>query len=91
MLPLNHGATFYFEPSFYRNPQDKKDSQRVKKLFLEASNELIHKRAFFERPYPLWTQEVYTRAPPYHGKIKEIKRIVDPHNIMNPGNLVLEH
>ena len=89
LLPLNHGATFYFEPSFYRDPHDKSDSQKVEKLFLEASNKLIHQGAFFDRPYPLWAEGVYSQAPIYHKKIKEIKEMVDPNNIMNPGKLAL--
>jgi hypothetical protein len=90
ILPLNHGATFYFEPGFYRDPQDEKDSQSVRELFLEASTRLIHQGAFFDRPYPLWAKEVYARASHYHSKIKEIKKMIDPNNIMNPGKLALE-
>jgi hypothetical protein len=90
ILPLNHGATFYFEPGFYRNPQDEGESKRVERLFLETSSQLISQGAFFDRPYPLWANEVYARASHYHGKIKEIKEMVDPHNIMNPGKLALE-
>jgi FAD/FMN-containing dehydrogenase len=89
LLPLNHGATFYFEPSFYRNPENKSETQKVGKLFLEAGKELIQQGAFFDRPYPLWAETVYSRAPVYHEKIREIKRMVDPNNIMNPGKLAL--
>ena len=89
MLPLNHGATFYFEPSFYRNPLDSAGSQKVENLFKEASSELISRGAFFDRPYPLWSEMVYGRAPTYHQKIREIKGMVDSNNIMNPGKLGL--
>ncbi|MCK5010657.1 MAG: FAD-binding oxidoreductase [Deltaproteobacteria bacterium] len=34
-------------------------------------------------------KEVYARASHYHGKIKEVKEMFDPHNIMNPGKLAL--
>jgi len=83
ILSLNHGATFYFEPSFYRDPNDGEESQSVEKLFLEVSSRLIHEGAFFDRPYPLWAKN-------YHSKVKGIKKVVDPKNIMNPGKLAFE-
>ncbi|KPJ58446.1 MAG: hypothetical protein AMJ42_03260 [Deltaproteobacteria bacterium DG_8] len=90
MLPLNHGATFYFEPSFYRDLKDGEESQSVEKLFLEVSSRLIHEGAFFDRPYPLWAKKVYAHASYYHSKVKEIKKVIDPNNIMNPGKLAFE-
>lgn len=89
LLPLNHGATFYFEPSFYRDPFNMEESQKVKVLFMEASTQLIKSGAYFDRPYPLWAKEVYHKAPAYHQKIREIKRLFDPKNILNPGKLGL--
>ena len=89
MLPLNHGGTFYFEPGFYRNPQDKNESSTMEKLFLEAGDALIDRGAFFDRPYPLWAEKVYARAQAYHKKIKDIKEMADPQHILNPGKLAL--
>ena len=89
LLPLNHGATFYFEPSFYRNPHDQSESKQVRQLFIETSGELIRQGAYFDRPYPLWAHEVYAHAPEYHRKVQEIKKMIDPGNIMNPGKLAL--
>ena len=89
ILPLHHGATFYFEPGFYRDPHNAGETEKVEGLFKEASRELIQKGAFFDRPYPLWAEEVYAQAQEYHRRIREIKRMVDPKNIMNPGKLAL--
>ena len=77
ILPLNHGAPFYFEPGFYRDPRDEGENQSVDKLFLETSSRLIARGAFFDRPYPLWAQEVCTRASRYRSKIQEIKKMRD--------------
>jgi hypothetical protein len=89
ILPLNHGATFYFEPSFYRDPEDEKESRAAESLFLEASSRLMGDGAYFDRPYPLWAEAVYSGAPAYHKKVQEIKEAIDPKNIMNPGKLAL--
>jgi hypothetical protein len=89
LLPLHHGATFYFEPSFYQDPCDPEKRESVERLFKEASSQLIQQGTFFDRPYPLWAKEVYAHAPEYHKTLGEIKRMVDPKNIMNPGKLAL--
>jgi hypothetical protein len=90
VLPLNRGGTFYFEPSFYRNPDDPEESRKVEKLFLELSNELISQGGFFDRPYPLWAEKVYAKASTYHKKMRDMKQMIDPKNIMNPGKLAME-
>jgi hypothetical protein len=78
----------YYQYSFARNPADAEETERVKEMFYEASENLISSGAFFSRPYGRWAEMVYARAGTYHTMIKEFKQIVDPNNIMNPGKLL---
>jgi glycolate oxidase len=74
--------------SFARNPADSGETERVKEMFYEASENLISSGSFFSRPYGRWAEMVYARAGTYHTIIKEFKQMVDPNNIMNPEKLL---
>ena len=43
--------------------------------------------AFFDRPYGPWAQMMYDRSGVYARKLQDLKRELDPNNIMNPGRL----
>jgi FAD/FMN-containing dehydrogenase len=51
------------------------------------SEKLINDGAFFSRPYGPWADMVYCRTTTYTAKLKELKQIFDPNNILNPGKL----
>jgi len=89
IMPLNFGGSYYFEPNLYHNPDDKEERDVAYKLFMEISRSLIHAGGFFPRPYPLWADEVFFRLGAYHRKIKMVKAMLDPNNVMNPGKLAL--
>ena len=89
MMPLNFGGSYYFEPSVYHDPADEKQTREAKQVFKQISTTLINAGGFFPRPYPMWAEAVYSRMGAYHRKIKMLKDLYDPNNIMNPGKLAL--
>lgn len=88
LSPVEIGRV-YCQYSFQRDPKDPEDSRRVRKLFYEAGDHLMRKKAFFAWPYEPWAELVYNRAEKYHLLTEKFKKIVDPNNIMNPGKLAL--
>jgi FAD/FMN-containing dehydrogenase len=89
IMPLNFGGSYYFEPSVYYDPADEQQTKKAKQLFKHISETLIRAGGFFPRPYPMWAEAVYSRMGAYHRKIKMLKDLYDPNNIMNPGKLGL--
>ncbi len=87
VLPLERGRAYHCEADFHCNPLDVRETERVRSLWREVSERLIDEGAFFDRPYGVWADMVYRRAGSYTRKLQEIKRELDPCNIMNPGQL----
>ena len=87
ILPIERGRASHCEFDFHCDLEDEEEKVRVKELWLETSQALIDAGAFFDRPYGAWAEMVYSRAGNYTEKLKELKRVLDPNNIMNPGKL----
>jgi len=87
ILPIERGRAFHCEADFHCNPDDREAVEQVRNLWLEVSERFIDEGAFFDRPYGAWADMVYSRAGTYTQKLKELKREIDPNNIMNPGHL----
>ena len=85
--PLERGRVCHCEFNLFCNMDDPQDVNRVRRLFHEASEQLISNGAFFTRPYGPWARMMYSRMESYSRELKKIKKIFDPTNIMNPGRL----
>ncbi len=87
ILPIERGRAMHCEFDFHCDLNNTQEAARIKRLWLEASEKLIDAGAFFDRPYGAWADLMYRRTGMYTQKLVELKKELDPHNIMNPGHL----
>jgi FAD/FMN-containing dehydrogenase len=85
--PIEHNRACQVEFTFFYDDQDPEDAARVAALYRDAAKALISEGALFTRPYGMLAPMVYERAANYVMALKRVKKIFDPKNIMNPGNL----
>ena len=87
LQPIERARICHCQYSFHCDPDNAKDVERVRNLYLEASALAISKGGIFTTPYGPWADMVYRRAATYSAVMKVIKNTLDPNNIMNPGKL----
>jgi hypothetical protein len=73
--------------SFPCDLDDEADRENIGDLYEDLSSRLLTDGAFFTRPYGKWADMVYRRATSYTEALKELKKVFDPNNILNPGKL----
>lgn len=87
LLPLERARAFHLEFDLHCDPSNRDEVERVRKLWLTLSEALIDQGALFDRPYGPWAAMTYKHTGTYAAKLKELKKELDPNNIMNPGKL----
>jgi hypothetical protein len=91
LQPLNQGTSNHCEFNFFYDPKDKARLSSLKDLIFQTTTTLMDNGAFFNRPYDIWSKEVYKR---HQGAttvaLKKLKSIFDPNNILNPGVLCFD-
>jgi len=88
LLPIERGRAIYAEFDLPCDLEDEGETELVERIWNEASETLMDKGAYFERPYGRWADMVYSRYnTAYVSKLKDLKKEIDPNNIMNPGKL----
>lgn len=88
LQPIEHNRACHLEFNFSYDPESYLDVEKVRSLYGEAIRVLLNEGALFTRPYgDELTRLVYERAAGYALTLRRVKKIFDPNNIMNPGNL----
>ena len=87
LQPLERARACFCQFSFHCNPDDAREVERVRKLFLDASEWAISLGGLFTTPYGPWADMVYSRAASYTAVMKVVKDALDPNHILNPGKL----
>jgi hypothetical protein len=85
--PIEHNRACHMEFTFFYNPTNASEKARVADLYRNAALALLNQGALFTRPYGELASMVYERASGYTMALKRVKKVFDPKNIMNPGNL----
>jgi len=85
--PIEHNRACQVEFTFFYSPADAAARARIAALYRDAARALMAEGAFFTRPYGDLATMVYERAANYTIALKRVKKVFDPNNIMNPGNL----
>ncbi len=88
VLPIERGRATYCEFDFHCNLDNPEETEKVKRLWFEANEALLDNGAFLAKLYGPVTEIIYRRTiPTYTEKLRELKRELDPNNILNPGKL----
>jgi FAD/FMN-containing dehydrogenase len=87
LQPQHQGVTYHCEFSLAFNPGDKRDADKARAVFSDASTRLIGEGAYFSRPYGEWADPVYNRDAASRDALRVVKKIVDPNNVLNPSKL----
>ena len=89
LQPIEYGRACYCQYGFHCDPNDVKDVERIRGLYLEASERAIGMGGLFVTPYGPWADMVYRRTSTFTAVMKVVKNALDPNNIMNTGKLCL--
>jgi len=85
--PIEHNRACCMEFDFFYDPSDRAAEDKVRNVYHDAAMKVMNQGALFTRPYGELAKTVFERTASYTGALKKVKKVFDPNNIMNPGNL----
>ncbi len=87
LMPIEQAHTCYYDFNIHYNRDDSSESEQMRKLFLELSEMVIENGGVIDRPYGTWAKMIFSRNKAYYDFLRQIKKIIDPNDIMNPSQL----
>ena len=87
LQPLERARACFCQYGFHCNPDNANETERVRSLYLDASQRAIGMGGLFTTPYGPWADMVYSRTAGYTAVMKIVKDALDPNHILNPGKL----
>jgi hypothetical protein len=87
LQPIEHNRACHIEFNFFYDPANPAEIEKVRSLYRQAAKALLDEGAFFTKPYGELASMMYERAAGYRTVLGRVKKVFDPKNIMNPGNL----
>lgn len=85
--PVVQGTSCHCEFDIFYDPANGAEMERAKGLVSQSATDLANMGAFFSRPYGPWAKVAYSRATETAAMQRKIKKIYDPNNVLNPGQL----
>ncbi len=85
--PVQQGASCHIEFNVPFCPANPIETDRVKQLYMQGSEEMLKRGAYYSRPYGIWSRMAFNRDAQTTIALRKIKEIFDPNNILNPGKL----
>ena len=87
LQPIVQGTSCHCEFNLFYNPENQRESDRVREFSAGVIKNLMAKGAYFSRPYGKSTSMVINRDAATAAALRKVKMILDPNNVMNPGKL----
>jgi FAD/FMN-containing dehydrogenase len=85
--PIVQGSNYHCEFNLFYDPDNRRESDRVKELATGTINGLMARGAFFSRPYGEGTKTIINKDAATVTALNKVKTILDPDHLMNPGKL----
>ena len=85
--PVVQGSSCQCEVDLMYNPENVREVEQVKRLYLNLCETLANLGAFYSRPYGAMADIAYRRDAETTALLRKVKAIFDPKNILNPGKL----